>query len=262
MLDESDVFTPYGFGGFALRGPCERLPNDWAEFARSRGWVCGYLALNPLFCDAAGFATSDVRIQNHLYVMDLRPPAGELFRRLSENRRRQLRDWPAAAAGLEHDRPKLADFLVAHYQDFFERRGAGSATRFNPETMKAISELDDVIMVGAGAGELKAAAVFGHTRHGGDYLFNVSLSGGEGHSVRLLWSGVEQLRALGVPSLNLGGGIREGDDLAEFKRRFGAAELPLASLRQVYRADVYAALCRQAGAAAGHRSDYFPAYRG
>ena len=38
-----------------------------------------------------------------------------------------------------------------------------------------------------------------------------------------------------------------GDDLAEFKRRFGAAELPLRSLRQVYRAGVYESLCRERG---------------
>jgi hypothetical protein len=68
------------------------------------------------------------------------------------------------------------------------------------------------------------------------------------------------LRALGVTSLNLGGGIREGDDLAEFKRRFGAAELPLVSLRQVYRQDEYERLCREAGVTS-HRSAWFPPYR-
>jgi hypothetical protein len=63
-----------------------------------------------------------------------------------------------------------------------------------------------------------------------------------------------------VPYLNLGGGIREGDDVAEFKRRFGAAERPLASLRQVYRPDVYDRLCAQAGVSP-QRSGWFPPYR-
>jgi hypothetical protein len=248
-----DVVSPYGFGGFAANGS---LPADWEAFARSRNWVCGYVALNPLFCEADG--VEDVQVHNRLYVMDLR---GDVRGRLSENRRRQLRNWPAVAGTLEHDRERLTDFLLANYADFFARRGAGAATDLSPGTMAAIAALDDVIVVGAGNGEtIESVAVFGHTPHAGDYLFNVSIPGGERHAVYLIWSAVERLRELGVPSLNLGGGIREGDDLAEFKRRFGAAELPLASLRQVYLPDVYEDLCREAGVTSD-RSGWFPPYR-
>ena len=248
-----DVVSPYGFGGFATS---DGFPSDWDDFARSRGWVCGYVALNPLFCEADGFA--DVQVHNRLYVMDL---GGDVRSRLSENRRRQLRDWPSVAATLEHDRGRLTEFLLAHYADFFARRGAGAATDLSADTMVAIAALDDVIMVGAGTdGTLESVALFGHTQHAGDYLFNVSIPGGERHAVHLIWFAVERLRELGVPSLNLGGGVREGDDLAEFKRRFGATALPLASLRQVYLPDVYERLCREAGVTSD-RSGWFPPYR-
>ena len=61
--------------------------------------------------------------------------------------------------------------------------------------MLAIAELDDVFMVGAGDGRrLEAVAVFGHTAHAADYLFSISVPGGERHAVHLIWSGVEQLR--------------------------------------------------------------------
>ena len=43
--------------------------------------------------------------------------------------------------------------------------------------------------------------MFGHTPHAADYLFGVSVSGGEGHAVHLIWSGVQRLRELGVPFL-------------------------------------------------------------
>jgi hypothetical protein len=248
-----DVVSPYGFGGFATSGS---FPAEWDAFARSRNWVCGYVALNPLFCETHGFA--DVHVHNRLYVMDLR---GDVRSRLSENRRRQLRDWPAVAATLEHDRERLTDFLLANYADFFARREAGAATDLSADTIAAIAALDDVIVVGAGTGgRLESVALFGHTRYAADYLFNVSVPGGEHHAVHLIWSAVERLRELGVPRLNLGGGIREGDDLAEFKRRFGAAELPLASLRQVYRPDAYERLCREAGVTSD-RSGWFPPYR-
>ncbi len=86
------------------------------------------------------------------------------------------------------------------------------------------------------------------------------MPGGERHAVHLVWAGVERLRARASERLNLGGGIREGDDVAEFKRRFGAAELPLVSLRQVYRQDEYERLCLQAGVTY-QRSGWFPPYR-
>ena len=99
--------------------------------------------------------------------------------------------------------------------------------------MRAIGELEDVFLVGAGAdGRVTAVAVFGHTPHGADYLFNISAAGSEHHAVHLVWFAVERLRAMGIARLNLGGGIRLGDDLADFKRRFGADQRPLWSLRQ------------------------------
>ena len=258
---EVDVTTPYGFGGFARNGDCARFPGDWADFSRSRGWVCSYVALNPLFCDADGFAQEEVHVHNRLYVMDLRGSDEEIRARLSQNRRRQLRGWSSVAATLEHDRDTLTDFLLRTYAAFFARRGAGSATDFSAETMAATAALDDVLMVGAGeGGSVEAVALFGHTAHAGDYLFGVSVPGGERHAVHLIWSGVERLRALGVATLNLGGGVQEGDDLAEFKRRFGAAELPLRTLRQVHRAGVYERLCRSAGVTSD-RSGWFPPYR-
>jgi hypothetical protein len=256
-----DVATPYGFGGFAMSGDCEGFPEDWAAFARSRGWVCGYVALNPVFCDAHGFALDEVHVHNRLYVMDLRGSERDLIERLSRNRRRQLRNWSSVATSLEQDRVRLKDCLLATYADFFARRGAGTATDFTPETMAAIASLDDVFMVGAGQGDqLESVAVFGHTPYCGDALFNVSVPGGERHAVHLVWAAVERLRAVGVEHLNLGGGVREGDDVAEFKRRFGAAELPLVSLRQVFDAAAYERLCREAGVSAD-RSGWFPPYR-
>ncbi len=256
-----DVVTPYGFGGPATSGDCVDFPDDWLEFARARGWVCGYLALNPLFCQLDGLDAQELHVHNRLYVMDLRGSNEELRDRLSENRRRQVRDWEAVSETLEHDRTRLTDFLLANYRDFFERRGAGPATRLSKQTMASIAALDDVVMVGAGRGSIEAIAVFGHTPHAADYLFGVSVSGGEGHAVHLIWSGVQRLRELGVPFLNLGGGVREGDDLAEFKRRFGGRELPLASLRQVYRQSVYERLCNSAAVSAADRSGWFPPYR-
>jgi hypothetical protein len=260
LAGEIDVATPYGFGGFATSGDCAGFAAAWREFALERGWVCGYIALNPVFADAGPFPPEEVLVHNRLYVLDLRQAPERLWAALSRNRRRQLRDWEMSGARLELNRSRLARFLVDNYSAFFTRKGAGPATEFRRETVAAIAELDGVLLVGADAGELEAVTAFGYTPHTADALFAVSRPGGEGHSARLVWWGVESLRELDVPYLNLGGGIREGDDVAEFKRRFGASQQPLASLRQVYRPDVYERLCAEAGVSPG-RSGWFPPYR-
>jgi hypothetical protein len=252
---EIDVVTPYGLGGLATSGGLPRLPEEWAEFARARSWVCGYLAVHPQLGDARGFPAEELHAHTSVYVMDLRGSEAEVRGRLSQNRRRQLREQPP----LVEERERLTEFLLSEYASFFARRGAGAATDLARETMAAIAALDDVLIVGAGE-PLEAVALFGHTPHGADYLFNVSVPGGERHAVALIWWAVERLRELGVESLDLGGGIRPGDDVAEFKRRFGGAELPLASLRQVYRPDAYERLCRAAGVSSA-RSGWFPPYR-
>jgi hypothetical protein len=70
------------------------------------------------------------------------------------------------------------------------------------------------------------------------------------------------LRALadrGAPACNLGGGIREGDGLSDFKRRLGGEPVPIPVLRQIFDAPRYQALCATAGCDPD-KTDFFPAY--
>jgi hypothetical protein len=95
----------------------------------------------------------------------------------------------------------------------------------------------------------------------GDFMFNVPLPEGRRHAAALLWCGVNRLKSVGVPALNLGGGIREGDSLAGFKQRFGARKLPFRCLKQVYEPAAYEALCRRKNVDPDDLSGYFPPYR-
>jgi hypothetical protein len=49
--------------------------------------------------------------------------------------------------------------------------------------------------------------------------------------------------------------------VAAFKEQFGGTKLPLRSLRQIYRPDVFEQLCRQTGAVGHDPAGYFPPYR-
>jgi hypothetical protein len=243
-----DVVTPYGFSGFVGTAPYSGFPGAWRDFARSRGWVCGFVGLNPVLGGEDYGEAGEARRYNRLFVLDLCSGERELLAQMSP--------------GPVMDQRALAEFFLEHYEEFFARRGAGSVYRFDPAVLRAVFDLPEVFLVGAaGPRGIEAVSAFGWTSWAGEFLFNVSVPEGRRWSAALIWCGARRLMDLGVPVLNLGGGIRDGDGVAAFKRRFGARELPLSALCQVYDRPAYEKLCRRAGVdpwAAG----YFPPYRG
>jgi hypothetical protein len=255
-----DVATPYGFSGLTGTGPWPGFPSHWKRFAAERGYVAGYLAINALYGDASYGEAGSVTLANETFVLDLRGGVEAVRGRLSTNRKRQLRDWRADA--YEADSERLRDFFVEQYPLTMERKGAAARHRFSAPTLTALCELPSTFLIGAVVDEtVESASIFGHTPHAGDFLFNAALPGCEHHSVALIWSAVHRLVWLGVPWLNLGGGMSPGDTLAEFKARFGASPLPMRAIKAVYDRAAYVELCRRRGADPDDRNGFFPAYR-
>jgi hypothetical protein len=256
-----DAVTPYGMSGFATAGDVPDLAARWRAFAEARGWVSAYIAQNPLLGDLAAFPASERHRHNSVFALDLTVGEERLWAGLSTNRRRQLRGWPELREGLVTDRGRLTDFLVREYSGFMARRAAGPAYRMDAAGLERLCAMPGAFLVGAGDGDrLEAASLFAATPDAGDFVFNVSAPGGERHSTALIWYAALRMREAGVPVINLGGGVRDDDRLAEFKRRFGARKLPLASLRQVFRAAAHRRLCAIAGADADRRDGFFPPY--
>jgi hypothetical protein len=253
--------TPYGFGGLAGVGSAEMLRGTWERFVRERGYVCAYVALHPIYDGSHCFQTRDIFAMNCVYVLDLTLDWQDLNARLDRNRKRQLREWDTLAPQIITDKDLTAPFVLNTYQEFFARRAAGLACQLSRETVERLLALDNVLVCGAGSTtKLEAAAVIAWTPHIADAVFNVSIPGGEKHSAPLLWFGVHHLKALGVPTLNLGGGIRRGDGVAQFKARFGAQPVPLSCVKQVLRPNLYEALCRDSNVDHEDLDGYFPAY--
>ncbi|MCU1380092.1 MAG: hypothetical protein JWN29_3075 [Acidimicrobiales bacterium] len=260
LADTTDAYTPYGFGGFVGDGPLDAARRHWRRFADRSGYVCAYIGLNPVL--DVDPCTDGARVEKDLFVLDLTLDLSTLHANLSTNRRRQLHGWAAQRSALTTDRDRLRAFFLDALPGFMDRRRAAGIYRLTPQTIDALFELESTLAVGCGvSGRLEAVSVFGFTPWSGDFLFNVSVPGGERHSVSLLWWAVEELQARGVPTLNLGGGVRAGDSLEQFKARFGARRVPLRSLREVYRPGVYRSLCRWAGVDADADGAYFPPYR-
>lgn len=260
--DYVDIVTPYGFGGFAGDKEVSSFASAWRVFAESRGYVCGYIALNPVFERTSYYDEADAYSDNSLYFLDLTRSDEDLLRSMDRNRRRQLRSWPDTRSRMITDRSRLVDFLVDKHPEFLRRVQGPAAAELSRETLTFLCQQENVLVVGAGeADRIQAVYVFAFTPHLGDCFRNVAVPEGRRHATALLWWGVQELRARGAPRLNLGGGNRENDTIAQAKQRFGAERIPFRALKQIYRPDVYARLCRSAGTDPADRQGYFPGYR-
>jgi hypothetical protein len=110
-----------------------------------------------------------------------------------------------------------------------------------------------------GAG-VAAVALFGHSFGVADYVINVSSVEGRKYSRILIWAAVKALKERGVTLLNLGGGVRPGDALEAFKRRFGGSAADVRVLMQVCDTGKYRQLCSRYCESGNFASHYFPPY--
>jgi hypothetical protein len=255
-----DIVTPYGFSGFVGNGDCPQFPLYWNQFVHERGYVCGYIALNPIFATDAYFSSSEIYQSNILYFLDLTLGTDKLFSNLHKNRKRKLKEFDKTRFVL--DRDALVNFFLETYPEFLHRIQAPPASYFTRETLASLCSLNNVVIVGAAKAEkIEAVYIFAHTPYAGDCLFNVAVPEGRHYATLLLWWGMNYLKSKGVPLLNLGGGVQEGDGIARSKEFFGAIKLAFRALKQVYNQKIYEDLCLRRGADPGDKTGYFPGYQ-
>lgn len=256
-----DLVTPRGFSGFSASGAWPGFAARWQAFAAARGAVCGYIAQHPEF--GAAELEGPAEAGPTLYLLDLAAGAAATLARARKGRRRELRAWRARGHRYVDDPAALRDFALGHHAGFMTRVGAAAASRRGDAALRTLIAAPGSLFVGASrdGGAVEAVLLVGATRWGAEGVFNIAaLPGGREHTVALLAWCVEALAAQGVPWLNLGGGVRDGDAIAAAKREWNPREARLRRLKHVYRPDEYARLCAQVGVDPASRDGYFPAY--
>jgi hypothetical protein len=257
-----DIATPNGFSGFVTNGHVRDFPFHWSNFVRKKGYVCGYIALNPVFQHPWLYNTSDLDSSNYLYVLDLTKTETELVSNMDRNRRRQVWKWDLENKDFIFDKCILTEFILTHYNAFLQKIQASQSYFFTTETVEFLLNLRNVVAVGAGsAGCVETIVVIAYTQDIATSLFHFSLPGRRSHSTGLYWYAIRQLRSMQIPILNFGGGLTENDSIAEYKRRFGCRKFAFQSLKQVYRSELFKELCTRAGRDSEDRNGYFPPYR-
>lgn len=254
--DAVDIATLPGLSGASLTGGSQGPVELWREYASSRGWITGYLQLATHAVLDHVPPPGELVTHNVLFVFDTR--IWDERRSVSANFRHQkIYEGRRRAAELVEDRTRLAAAMVELYPDAMRRLGGRAA--FSAATLRQWIEDRDALVLGAAIEDRIEAVHLGRLA-GPHAEWHIAATSEHGRSLGawLIWCGLQQARRQGALWSNIGGGARIGDSIHAHKARFHATQMPLRSLRQVYRPERYRQLCEKAGV----RPDAgrFPAY--
>jgi hypothetical protein len=248
-----DAISPYGYPGGRgeLPGPPDPADVDWSAGGLVSLFVRDRIGGPP--CLAAGTERSLVQVH------DPARPRGVRSRLAEQIRSNERRGWEIQlVAGPQASDHERAAFL-AIYTETMTRAEATARYFYGAEYFRAILAFADSFLLFARSpeGNLESAAIVarsdGHLHY---YLGGTADDALHASPFKNVAAAMLDLAdELGLP-LNLGGGVRAGDGLEEFKRGFANAELPFRTHEVVCDPAAYARL-----AAGREPNGFFPAYR-
>lgn len=261
----ADIATLPGLSGALLQGEPLAPLRAWAEFARTQGWVAGYIQLAPL-AEAVtdGLPEEGVlpgtlgRIVAHnaLFVFDL--ATWDIGRSVGVNMRRSIRLGDRRGARLVTDPARIGALFGALYAGTLARNSTPGG--FGEVVLQRWFAEPGVLAFAAEVeGRIEAAQLGRAARGWADLHLAGATEAGRPCQAWLIAQALAACRAAGLRHVNIGGYGVAGDGLHRMKARLGAREVPLRSLRQVYDPARFAALCAAAGA--DPEDAYFPPWR-
>jgi hypothetical protein len=255
-----EVFTPYGFSGLCTNGSIKKFWEQFRAFMQQEGFVTGYMLQHPFCALPEQSKTFPTR---PLFALNLRFSLDELLDNMHQTHRYEIRRWlelPDITTSIEKTSEARNAFLQ-FYPEAMKRSGASSAYAFSAKTLNAFMDMPECLIVSAAhKGKIEAVSLFLHSPSGADYFLSASTENGRRHSRGLIWKAAEALKERSIPQLFLGGGIKAGDDLEQFKRRFGGTPYEGTCYKEIFNQAAYQALCKQHGVSTEIGTGYFPPY--
>jgi Acetyltransferase (GNAT) domain len=250
-----DAVSPYGYPGAAeLPGePADPAAVDWSEtglvslFVRDR--------VGERTCLAHG------TLRSHVHVAE--GPDGIRKRLREQIRRNERRGWQIeVVSGGNVDRDSLGAFERA-YAETMVRTDAAGRYFFSSEHFERLLRSEQSWLLVASPGDI-AERVAGAIAVASDGYLHYYLGGTADEALadspmkNLFAAMIELGNQLGLP-ISLGGGVKPGDSLDEFKRGFAGSQAPWHTHEVVCDPAAYEELSLRRAPAAPQ--DFFPAYR-
>jgi hypothetical protein len=251
-----DITSAYGFGG-----PFGSAQPGWRDAFRAacaeRGVVSEFVRFHPVRGNQA-LAGDDLALTlvQEMVVLDLEGDDDELVRRMVPQARNKLRK--ALRAGLVAEPRRDLERFQRMYTEAMHAAGARESYLFSLEYFEALDRLGEgLLMLDAG----QAAALFLSGAGAMHYFLAASTADGRRNAAAnlVIYEAMRRARDAGLGVLDLGGGLRDGDALHDFKQSFGAGRAPYYVGSAVHDQRAYLELAERAGVRAD--DGYFPAYR-
>ena len=260
----SDLVSPYGFAGMISNFEVDQETTffvEWFDFCRDRGFVTAYVMQHPSF-PLTGPVWREWKNDHHtLLLLDLALPEEQVWQHMHKTHRYEIRKQVKDAnVHMVTDVDRMKDAVKRLYKQTLERVEAADVYRFPDNALDLIMNAPGGLLVGVEDQDgIQAVSLFLHTGGIAEYFLNASSDIGRMYSRTILWSAIVQLQKLMVNSLNMGGGVKPGDSLEMFKRRFGARAMNGQVLKIIFDREKYAWLCEQFGVQPDQRG-FFPPY--
>lgn len=250
--DRVDAISPYSYPGAKVRGgPVDRDALDLAASGLVSAFVRDRLGEPTAFTGATD--------RSLVLVADPSRPRKSRMSDRQQIRKNEAAGYEVSATAGPAAGDEELDGFLAVYTETMRAVAAAGRYLFDRGYFRALlaSPLTWLLTVSGPEGDCAAAALLVRS----DGFLHYYLSGtADAHrrrapSKNLIVAATGHAEAAGLP-LNLGGGLRPGDGLEEFKRGFANAELPFRTHELICDPGAYAEL------GAGREDDgYFPLYR-
>ncbi len=254
--DGSEVSSAYGYGGPLVVGDPATVwaafDPYWQQYCQRQGVVAELVRFHPLLNNhegaPTGYTVTEVKANT---AIDLSVP--DLWAQLHPNKRRDLRQAQAKDVIVTTEAAYLPQFQ-ALYTASLQAKQAEALYYFGPNLFEMVERWLKTgqawLLTALWHGAPVAGALFwvGPTRV--SYFLAATTDAGKRlqASNLLVWEAALRAQARGCQHLLLGGGLRNDDDLARFKRRFAPqGQVAYRLGTRIHHPERYARLSRPAG---------------
>jgi Acetyltransferase (GNAT) domain len=269
-----DASSPYGYGGLLSlsatndidAGGLHRFLEQLHTWCSDHRVVCCVLRLHPLMRQENWFMRDEhwqkllrVRVRGSTSAIDLSSWDTNLNQpnKLRRDRRADLRHASRSlrvtwAGGEDHDAEASLGLFSHFYEQMLDRHSISGFLRFSPDYFLRLAGLGQHLGIAfawfgdepVGANIFLAGWIYAH-----GHLAGTNETGRQyGAATLLIVEGARWARRCGCALLHLGGGIRPGDSLEEYKRSFGGPSYRYAYVTYVADPERFDQLCQMPNA--------------
>jgi len=251
-----DIYSPYGMDGIFLWGDnqIETILN-LNNYLKTKNFITYYQQTHPSY----NFDTSLISSSRTVYVLNIQSHLQIIWNKLHNNHRYEISKIEKSNFNIIHDTHELSLSINKLYTSTLNRVNANEIYYFKNESLIKLISSPISYSIGIKTDcDIDCILIFLIKDNWAEYYINASSDKGRSFTRFLIWQSIQHLKQIGIQYINLGGGVRDQDDLENFKKRFGGERANLNTINGITCKSEYQNLCNLFDI--DTESNYFPPY--